>query len=441
MNGVSFLANEGNHEWSVGTELGLSLILHDEEVYSGVAKVARAERGPGNKTMVGLGLATGFLDLPDFRRRDDEKQLEKDLQDGPEGRFSKVPDNYRREVSKIARFLAFYRRSLNRHETRYQLSGQNGQGSSDLALRALSRTRDKWREMQVAASRAALEAFQSPEVLRATKEYTETLVTPLVLESPIGFRSYSKPRGYPGDFKVMQYYYNNQFEGKTAFGKLVHKFYVGDYPLGAGVRTRKDLMVSLMENEHKRIQANCGDKAVFRVVNLGCGPAREVFDFVGRNRGWRGEVTWTLVDQEEDALSVAYRENRSRIGEFGCNGKLNLLHLSFAQMISDGLPLRGAQSQDFIFASGLFDYIRESRAKVLIGSLYDLLAKDGLLAVGNAIAPNEIFWATEFLVDWTLLFRTKEEMKQLASQLPSSAEIDVVAEPSGAYYFLLIRKH
>ena len=34
----------------------------------------------------------------------------------------------------------------------------------------------------------------------------------------------------------------------------------------------------------------------------------------------------------------------------------------------------------------------------------------GLLAIGNALAPNHWFWTTEFISDWTLLYRTREEM-------------------------------
>ncbi len=89
----------------------------------------------------------------------------------------------------------------------------------------------------------------------------------------------------------------------------------------------------------------------------------------------------------------------------------------------------------------MFDYLRKNRAQTLVRGLYQLLREGGLMAIGNAVAPNDFFWAAEFLADWTLLYRTKEEMLQLADLLPESAEKEVVAEPSGAYYFLLVRKH
>jgi len=293
--------------------------------------------------------------------------------------------------------------------------------------------------MQVSASRAAVEVLENRSVLLAAKEFTETVVTPHVMESPIGYRAFTKPYGYPGDFQTMLYYYDNQFEGDTAFGKLIHKFYVGDYALGAGVRSRKDFIVELMKSEYERTRRSFSD--VFRVVNLACGPAREISQFIDSIGRWTGEIVWTLVDQEEEALSLAYKGSRSKIAALDCHGRLDLLNLSFSQMLSDGLPLRGAEPQHFVFSTGLFDYVSEAKAKSLVKHLYDLLAPGGLLAVGNAVAPNEIFWATEFLVDWTLLFRTRKEMLELTAVLPEGAEKNVVEEPSGAYHFLLVRKH
>jgi hypothetical protein len=73
--------------------------------------------------------------------------------------------------------------------------------------------------------------------------------------------------------------------------------------------------------------------------------------------------------------------------------------------------------------------------------LFELLAPGGLMAIGNARAPNSFFWAAEFVADWTLFYRTESEMIELAALLPESAELSVISDRSGAYYFLLVRKH
>jgi hypothetical protein len=439
MNGVSFLTPETVNEWPVGRELRVSLLLHGQEVYSGEAKIARAEAGPRG-ARIGIGLTTGFLDLPAIRRHDDEVKLEQALADGPESVERLVPHEYREIVSKVLHFFQYHRRSLDYHEQRYRNDGATDAEIMDLTVRAADALREPYRDLQREASIVALTCLMDRDVLLPAKEYTETILVPLTLDVPLNHRAYTKPLGYPGDYQVMLYYYANSFEGNSVYAKVMHKFAV-EHPLSHGVRTRKDLMIDLMEEEHQRLIAADGEDSVLRIVGLGCGPAREVSEYIARNRTWPGSIVWTLIDQEEEALSVAYRESRSEIAAWGSQAHLNLLNLSFVQLLSEGVPLQEPESQHFIFSTGLFDYIRESRAQTLIRAMYDLLTEGGLMAIGNAIAPQEFFWTAEFMVDWTILYRTREEMRQLASLLPDTAEVDVVVEPGEAYYFLLIRKH
>jgi hypothetical protein len=284
-----------------------------------------------------------------------------------------------------------------------------------------------------------MEFLGDREVLITAKEYTETMLVPLALDIPLTNRAYLKPLGYPGDYQVMMYYYNKGFEGDSLFAKVFHRIGV-EHPLAHGVCTRKELIVDIMEREHDRVLETRGDSAVFKVASLGCGPAREVADYVARRRSWPGTAEWTLIDQEEEALSVAFRACQREIGEWGSPGHLHLLNLSFVQMINEGVPLNEPGSQDFIYCTGLFDYIKRSKAQTLICALYDLLASGGMMTIGNALAPVDCFWTPEFFGNWTILYRTREEVRGLGDRLPESAEIEVVPEPGNAYFFLNVRK-
>ena len=45
------------------------------------------------------------------------------------------------------------------------------------------------------------------------------------------------------------------------------------------------------------------------------------------------------------------------------------------------------------------------------------------------------------ILDWTLLYRTREQMVRLGALVAGeAAEVEVTVEPGGAYYFLLVRK-
>ena len=441
MNGVSLISRDVNHLWPVGTELELTLLLYNKEVYKGRARVARVEPGPKTGKRIGFGLTNGFLDLPEILRQDEEGRLENQLKFGPEYWRARIPKGFQEVTSRAVHFLHFYRQTLDRHEARYKAPGGGGTDAiAALEQRALDALREPWREIERVASRAALECLNDREVLVAAKEYTETLVTPVVLDCPLVHRAYTKPLGYSGDYQVMLYYYNNALEGDSVFARVFHKFAV-EHPLSAGVRTRKDFVIELIEREHRRYVALGETDPVFRVASLGCGPAREVSDFIKRQKGWPGQVVFTLIDQEDEALSIAYHQSQRQIQVTGANAAIQCLNLSFIQVLRDPSLVPIEHPQHFIFATGLFDYLRESTARVLTRALYEQLAPGGLLTMGNAAGPNEHFWPPEFMLDWTMLYRTREEMLRLGELLPDTAELDVAVEPGKAYYFLIVRKH
>jgi extracellular factor (EF) 3-hydroxypalmitic acid methyl ester biosynthesis protein len=441
MNGISLISRDGNQPWPIGAELELTLLLYNKEVYRGRARVARVEPGPKTGTRIGFGLTNGFLDLPEILRQDEEGRLENQLRFGPEYWRARIPKGFQAATARAVYFLQFYRQMLDRHEARYKAPGGGGaEAVAALEQRALAALREPWTEIVSAASHAAVECLQDREVLLAAKDYTETLVTPVVIDCPIVRRAYTKPLGYSGDYQVMLYYYDDTPEGDSVFARVFHKFGV-EHPLSAGVRTRRDYVIDLLENEHKRYLASGESEPIFRVASLGCGPAREVSDFIGRQKAWPGQAVFTLIDQEDEALSIAFHQSRRQVQATGANAVIQCLNLSFIQILRDPSLVPIEHPQHVIFATGLFDYLREATAQVLIRALYGQLAVGGMLAMGNALGPNDHFWPPEFMLDWTMLYRTRPEMRRLAALLPESAEVDVVVEPGKAYYFLLARKH
>ncbi len=440
MNGLSFLAPDGAQAWLVGKDLELTLRVFGAPVYSGHARIARVEPGSRSGVRVGVGLTTGFLDLPEMIRQNEEGRLERELTVGAEEVRKKVPQAFWKVVSDASYFLQYHKCALDRHEARYRAAGATGDNDvAALAHRALDALREPWNEIQRAASVAAFECLSDREVLLAAKDLTETLVTPVMLHCPLHRRAYLKPLGYAGDYQVMVFYYNNALEGDSVFAQVFHKFGT-EHPLSAGVRTRKDFIVDVMGEELTRVVAVGGADSLFRVTSLGCGPAREVADFAKKWGHWPGCVHWTLIDQEDEALSVAYQTSRRALAQCEGQGTVQCLNFSFAQLFRDPTIVKAGLPQDFIFSTGLVDYLREATAQQLVAVLYDRLAPGGLLALGNAVGPNDYFFSAEFMLDWTIFYRTKEEMLRLAKAVAGEAQVKVALEPGKAYYFLLVRK-
>ena len=441
MNGLSFFAPLDDDRWVSGRQVDLELSLNGRRTYAGRARVARVEDSP-RRRRVGLVLLDGIIDLPGVQWQRKEAQLLRDLEQGPETIRALVPPDYRQAVEHALYFLQFYRRSLDEHETHlheYRADSRSA-CADELAGRALEAIRPRWHEVRQEGVEVALPFVRNRQVFVAAKKYTEALLTPLLTDAPMLHRSYTKPLGYAGDFQTMLHIYRNRFEGPTAFDRAFHKLCC-EVPLAAGARRRRELMVELHNEEYDRFCREApDDDEPFRVANLGGGPCCEIADFVRSRERWPRPVSWTVLDQEERALSYAHEHVSGEIARCRAPHLFHCWNSSYVQLIKN--PSLGLidRPQHLVYAAGLFDYLRDMAARTLLRVLYDNLVPGGTLCFGNALWPNRHFWMVEFVADWNLVYRTDEEMWDLANSLPDAEQAELTTEPAGAYYFITLRK-
>ena len=82
-----------------------------------------------------------------------------------------------------------------------------------------------------------------------------------------------------------------------------------------------------------------------------------------------------------------------------------------------------------------------TRGSALLLALYERLSPGGLLAIGNALGPNNHAWMCEFACDWTLIYRDRDDLRQLAEPaIAQGATLELQSEASRAYDFILLRK-
>jgi extracellular factor (EF) 3-hydroxypalmitic acid methyl ester biosynthesis protein len=73
---------------------------------------------------------------------------------------------------------------------------------------------------------------------------------------------------------------------------------------------------------------------------------------------------------------------------------------------------------DFIYAAGLYDYLNDRVASRLLEALFGLLKEGGNLWIANFL-PGILDRAfMESFMDWWLVYRTTEQMLDLAAILP-----------------------
>ena len=74
----------------------------------------------------------------------------------------------------------------------------------------------------------------------------------ILLQAPIMARSNLKPRGYTGDSEMMRMIYQNDYQGDSTFGKIMHKFSM-DQPAAQSVRNRRTEIVKKVPDDKKDI--------------------------------------------------------------------------------------------------------------------------------------------------------------------------------------------
>jgi extracellular factor (EF) 3-hydroxypalmitic acid methyl ester biosynthesis protein len=338
--------------------------------------------------------------------------------DASHGRLSR---EYRDVVDGTAALLERYRAAMARPQ-------------EEPLRTVVARLWDEWRALWSDAAECLAEIGSAPEQLAAAKEYTESQLTPILTCAPLWHQAYAKPQGYPGDYLVMEHIYDGRPRGDTPFARVAHMLGI---QIGQFVIKRKDLV---RESIAAAIAPRRSGEQV-RIVSLGSGPAREVAELVSAMGDGRPEVAFVLVDQDGDALKFAGSAIAQALRECadGPPFRIEPRQVSVLRLLREIDPGQLFAEADMIYSAGLFDYFSGRSCRVLARRLYHALRPGGLLMLGNMKAGTDMVWPLELIADWSLTYRTAENVLGWTDGL-DGAEISLRTEATGYDYILSVRK-
>lgn len=412
----------------LGSELDLRIIDQDAELFRGRARVCRVEPTPFH-TKVALHLVRGFLDLPKTVVEHSKLLARQTFARGPG-----VDPRYREHCADVVHMLRRYRAAFE-EVGRNPVSDYVDRGKLEAELLPFCEERliPEWRDALRAGNALAAEISLDPDALRAAKTYTELVLTPEFMTSAIWRRGYEKPFGYPGDFEIMDGLYSQRTVGDTPFAKLLHRIAtdMGTCILARTVQMEKAIL--------ETVAAKSNDEPV-RITSIGSGAAREVENYL-RIKSSPRRVEFTLVDQDERALSFAYANTYPIVARLNGDAEVNCLQVSFSELLRAGSYFGKLPPQDLIYSAGLVDYLSPKRARALVVDLYDQLAPGGLLVVGNmGDSPLGTLWPLEFISDWSLIYRGPDQMLAMVRDFdPAMTELRSTDSDNRAY-LLRLRK-
>lgn len=240
-------------------------------------------------------------------------------------------------------------------------------------------------------------------------------------------RTYSKPRGYAGDYYTIELIYQNNPAGTGRLGALVDECF-HRLPASNAVRNRRPLMAE----EIARILASVPVPA--HVLSMACGPAKEVQDFLRHHPGAALHFTGLDIDHEALEFVDAWaREDGRTANVTTLHG--NLLHIAMGRQTL-GLP-----PQHLIYSIGLIDYFNDKFVIKLLDWVHAQLASGGRVVLGNFHSRNPTRGLMDHVLDWRLIHRDETDMNRLfQSSRFGRAATRIVFEDEGINMFAECQK-
>lgn len=240
-----------------------------------------------------------------------------------------------------------------------------------------------------------------------------------------------KPLGYAGDFKIIDDIYRNN-PATTGLTRLWDNWFL-QLSGSRSVRERKeDFKKLILDFAQSRRNKD------IRIMNLACGPAREIKELLEADKdGLFSKTTFDCYDFEMKAIGYA----GGVLGGFNNVNffQKNAIRLALEKEIEKDISYK----YDLIYSTGLFDYLDERVAARLVSNLKKILKKDGIMIIANArdkYSNSSAAWM-EWVVEWYLIYRTEDEFKRIflnAGILDD--DLQIIAQKGGVMQYCLVKQ-
>jgi len=276
-----------------------------------------------------------------------------------------------------------------------------------------------------------------PDLRPAHHSFCRRQLHSLTMCSPFAYRTYHKPLGYAGDYEMVNMILRNPFEGASLYAKVVNNWFLSQWPAKAH-RNRITYLKHLLEQESLR--GACRQKPV-RVLNLGCGPAHEVTQFMAES-ALSDYVDLVLLDFNEETLQYAAERLQQAKANHQRRTVLTFKKKSVHQLIKESVrpTVANGERYDLIYCAGLFDYLADRTCKQLMSLFHQWLAPGGLVAATNVDDCKPFRHMLEFVLDWHLVYRGTPEGHSLLPEAASPDDCIVRRDVTGVNVFMEARR-
>lgn len=255
-------------------------------------------------------------------------------------------------------------------------------------------------------------------------------IFPYFMRSRFAERAYYKPKGYAGDFLMMEMIYQNRPEGDGKLGLLVDAWCLNS-PASRAVRGRRSL---LAEELLRRTLRDFSANGTIRIMNLACGSSRELFDFL-KACPLDHRVEATCMDADVEALHYT----DTTVNTFSHRARIRYLNDNAVRWAL-GRNRQRLDPQDIIYSAGLTDYLDRRLFGALVTRCYEHLKPGGCLIIGNFAPNNPNKAVMDHILHWKLIHRSDKELRDIFAETPFGDQVTILSEPEGINLFAVARR-
>lgn len=234
-------------------------------------------------------------------------------------------------------------------------------------------------------------------------------VAKFFLQDPLTKWSFDRPRGYSGDAHLLDLIYRHekiadQVAAASELGREVYEF-TSHAPSSFANCDRRDILARHVDETAARVGKGA------EILSFAAGHLREAE--VSKAQAERKLGRWVAVDQ--DPLSIA------ELKESYAGTPVQAVSGSVRDLLAGKLDLG---TFDFVYASGLYDYLNDKVAVKLTQRLLPLVKPGGTFLFANYSHPIIVDGYLETFMNWTLLLRSEEDMRRIIGESADPAEWD-----------------
>ena len=275
---------------------------------------------------------------------------------------------------------------------------------------------------------------------KRVKEGFRTVLAPWVTQNPFLERCLKKPRGYAGDFLMMEVGYLRWTAMEGGLAGAFDRYFADCYD---NVRQRK---IKLVDTIRRYLVNRTSLGTPLQMISLGSGPCREWVDLDHERRTGAfhdvavNKTRLVCIDKDPEALAYGLQRLKG-------NSLLESVEIVEADLFNftQAERWRGAErTYDFIYGVGIANYFYDATLQNIIAGAISLVKPGGELMITHKDGESFNFPVADWFCDWVFLKRSEHEFAAVFQEALSGCEgrfnFRVERIPDGTMFFGLVQR-